>query len=119
MTKVRPVASNRNFLRTSMVAMPSSQLADAAAIIAAPSGINLLPEPIQAAIFVSIFAALGLGTAAVTEIAMPALKRSAPGFYEGWVKTFWLIGAGFALAGASHFFILQEFCNSTWNLERR
>ena len=93
-----------------MMSLPATQLADA--IVAAPSGVNLLPEPLQAAIFFSIFAVLGVSTAAVTEIALPALKRSAPGFFDSWVKTFWLIGFGFALAGAAHFLILQDFCNS-------
>lgn len=115
MSKLRPVSSKPIFRRTMMAAMPITQLADAA-IIAAPSGVNLLPESIQASIFLSLFVALGLSTAAVTEIILPALKRSAPGFYEGWTKTFWLIGAGFILAGASHFLILQDFCNSAWLL---
>eukprot|EP00291_Cryptomonas_curvata_P000242 CAMPEP_0172191338 /NCGR_PEP_ID=MMETSP1050-20130122/23643_1 /TAXON_ID=233186 /ORGANISM="Cryptomonas curvata, Strain CCAP979/52" /LENGTH=214 /DNA_ID=CAMNT_0012866371 /DNA_START=72 /DNA_END=716 /DNA_ORIENTATION=+ len=106
--------------RTVMASMPTTNLA-AAVISAAPSGVNLLPEPVQAAIFFSCFIALGLGTAAVTEAAFPALQRSAPGFFKSWTKSFWIIGFLFALAGASHFLILKDFCNiyppmGTWGL---
>jgi hypothetical protein len=108
---VRTAAKTMPLRRTITASMPSTNLAEAV-ISAAPSGVNLLPLPVQAAIFVSIFIALGLGTVGVTEVAFPALKRSAPGFFESFTKTFWLIGFAFIFAGASHFLVFKDFCNS-------
>jgi uncharacterized membrane protein len=74
-----------------------------------PSGVNTLAEPIQAAIVVAIFAALGVST-----IAFSSFLDTITLNYE-WVQSWrysWpLLGAIYAAAGVTHFTLEEEYEN--------
>lgn len=66
----------------------------------------------QAAIFASVFAALGAGTVGLLA-ALPVLEAALPdGWYSAWQGT-WPVPLGliFAAAGIAHFTMLEGFCN--------
>lgn len=85
-----------------------------------PSKINTFPKPVQAKIFVGIFAALFLGTDAVSSV-LGGLTAN----YE-WLQEFrytWPLGLGliYLAAGITHFTVENEYCNiypskGTWGL---
>lgn len=72
----------------------------------APSGVDALPEPLQAAVFFGAYAALGAGTAATTKVldgARAALPAGAAELWRGSVEALPLLGALYVAAGVSHF----------------
>lgn len=77
-----------------------------------PSGINALPAVEQQAwFFASMFLVLG-GTWLVKTKLFPLIDTLLPaGWYPKWRNSFPIIGAVFALAGASHFALLAEYSN--------
>lgn len=92
------------------LAGPRSQsLVRGAPLQVAPSGIDGLPEPLQALVFVGCYAGLGAGTLAATaglDAARSAVCASSTTGAELWRKFISgvpAVGALFFLAGASHF----------------
>ncbi|KAJ8599820.1 hypothetical protein CTAYLR_004026 [Chrysophaeum taylorii] len=66
----------------------------------APSGIDALPLAEQAAVFASVYAGLGASTVLATR-GVESLKQIEA--FRQWTRTFFLIGAIFAVIGVSHF----------------
>jgi uncharacterized membrane protein len=74
-----------------------------------PSGVNTLAEPVQAAIVVAIFAALGVGTVAFSSfLDVITMKYE---WVQSWRYTWPLMGAIYAAAGVTHFTVQKEYEN--------
>ena len=73
------------------------------------SGINTLPNPVQALVVASIFAGLFVGTALLSGL-FESLSTSYP-LLLSWKSSFPLLGPIFMLAGYAHFAIKEDFCN--------
>uniref|UniRef100_A0A7S2UUQ4 Uncharacterized protein n=1 Tax=Fibrocapsa japonica TaxID=94617 RepID=A0A7S2UUQ4_9STRA len=76
----------------------------------APSGVNQMPEPTQAAIVLGLMASLVAGTA-VCSAGLDAISATFPVAFSVWQKSWPLLGPGFVLAGVSHFTLHDDFCN--------
>jgi hypothetical protein len=79
-------------------------------LFSAKSGIDILPESTQTAVFTSVFFALGLGTVATTNVVLPALQRFSSKLYEIWIKRIWLVSIFFILSGIGHFAFAEAVC---------
>ena len=75
-----------------------------------PSAVNTLPTPVQAAIFLSYFAGLALGTSSLVK-GIDFFTAFAPGPMETWMGTWPLLGAIFIAAGITHFTLKDMFLN--------
>ncbi len=73
------------------------------------SGVNTLAEPVQAAVVVAIFAALGLSTVAFSSFLGEITMKYE--WVQSWRYTWPLLGAIYAAAGATHFTLQEEYEN--------
>lgn len=74
------------------------------------AAVQQLPEAQQAAVFASVFAALGACTWASCALVAPALESAFP-FLFGLSRATWpLLAAPFLLAGVAHFTSEEDFC---------
>lgn len=85
----------------------------------APSGIDGLPLYEQTAIFFGIYALLGASTLA--GISLTAVMKQQIGLFRAYTRTWFVLGAIFALAGYAHFAINDAFTAiypppSTWGI---
>ena len=85
-------------------------IGDAGCRLPAPSGVNTLAVPLQAAVFVGCFAALFAGTTALVA-AIGTAKAVAPVFMATWQGTWPLLGAFYVVAGVAHFTSQDTFIN--------
>ena len=85
-------------------------IGDAGCRLPAPSGVNMLPLPLQAAVFFSCFAALYAGTAALVSL-LGLAQAAAPGVVTAWKSTWPLLGVFYILAGVAHFTLKDAFMN--------
>mmetsp|Transcript_21165 Transcript_21165/g.46671 ORF Transcript_21165/g.46671 Transcript_21165/m.46671 type:complete len:293 (-) Transcript_21165:225-1103(-) len=91
------------------LAAASSCLPANAALPPAPSGINTLPESEQTAVFLACFAVLASGTWGLLAF-FSWLRGALPeGWFDGWQKTWPLVGAVFMAAGVAHFTAAEAF----------
>ena len=77
----------------------------------APSGINTLDAPVQAAIVVAILAAIGVGASAITGPGFDAIRGS--GLWNLSRPTWPILGFIYLAAGIAHFTELEGFENIT------
>lgn len=68
----------------------------------APSGVNALPLPEQAAVFGASLGVVGLGTIALVA-ALGAAERAAPRAFGAWRKSWPILGVVYMAAGYAHF----------------
>jgi len=83
---------------------------DIGCMIESPSGINVLPNNIQTAVFFGCFFLLFGGTAGLVTAFEAAAAATFPAL-DWWKSTFALLGAVFMAAGAAHFSVKDEFVN--------
>jgi uncharacterized membrane protein len=72
--------------------------------------VQQLSEPLQAAVFASVFAALGALTYASCTTVAPALESALPELFAFSRSTWPLVGGTFVLAGVAHFLAHDAFC---------
>jgi len=100
---------NRNVPEPELEPMAIQGVGVEGCALPSPSGVNMAPEPLQAAVFFSIFAALGVSTALFSDFLGDITLK-----YE-WVQTWrysWpLLGAIYAAAGVTHFTLQDEYEN--------
>ena len=108
---------NKKVVEEKPIILPG--VGDDGCALPSPSGVNTLAEPVQAAIVVGIFAALGVGTVAFSSFLDVITMK-----YE-WVQTWrysWpLLGAIYAAAGVSHFTLQEAYenvmpCPNAWGI---
>jgi uncharacterized membrane protein len=74
------------------------------------STVNALPIPLQAAVFVGSFAAMGFGAFLILGF-FHILESIIPDFYSSFKASFGLLGPIFMAAGAAHFAVKSDFEN--------
>lgn len=77
-----------------------------------PSGINVLPKPLQAMAFLGIASALYGSTVGAISV-LEAIKSYIPGSIEFLLGGIGVNGILFFLAGITHFTLCDEYCNIT------
>ena len=101
----RALGQNSDFfaLKTKYLPRSGSALTMVTPTCYSVSGIELLPDLQQQAIFAGVFVALWFGTT-VLGSTFAALGAALPdGWYKKWTNTWPLLGAVYALAGFAHF----------------
>ena len=109
------VAKRRNHVTYKIVmnannAAVEAGIGDEGCKLPAPSKVNTLPVPAQAAVVVAIFTGLYVSTMALIS-GVESLKELAPGIMLPWMSTWPILGAFFAAAGVAHFSIKDAFIN--------
>lgn len=102
--------SNFNFQK-SQPKEPAAEpgIGEAGCALPSPSGVNMLPESQQTAIFVAIYAGLGLGTYLLSSLLSSATLQYE--WIQSWKYTWPLLGVIYAAAGATHFTVEDEYVN--------